>query len=457
MSAEANSTAVVDAAQRDRALDPDTSFIVQAPAGSGKTALLTRRVLNLLAHVNEPEEILAITFTRKAAAEMRDRVVEALEQAANNAPPESAFERQGYDLAAAVLARDKQLDWCLLQNPDRIRMSTIDALCSMLAQQLPVTSTLGGIANPVDDASALYREAARRRLKSGSTNYRQLLATVGNRFDRAEQMLASMLSNRDQWLPYIQQFANEDRAVLRAWLEDQLSELVTHDLQLLERCGKESSIDHLLKSQLLPKLQNASVVIEKLGLGGRELREPFLGLSELPELRSENLSVWQSVLACLFTAARETVRKTVSKNDGFPVAKKDTDELGVDNAEARAAKNDFVDILKALADAPGFESSAANVLALPQPKYSETHWALLEELLTELPSLETTLHQVFVDNGAIDFIEIATRARVALGSDEAPTDLALAMDLRLNHILVDEFQERCRRHFVWSGKSCRYQ
>ena len=121
-----------DAAERARALDPRRSFIVQAPAGSGKTELLIRRYLALLAVVDDPEEIVAITFTRKAAAEMRQRVLKKLAEAGDP----------------------------LAQNPARLRIQTIDSLCASLTRQMPILSKFGAQPESIDDARELYEEAA---------------------------------------------------------------------------------------------------------------------------------------------------------------------------------------------------------------------------------------------------------------------------------------------------------
>src|SRR3990172_10126955 len=94
---------ISDLAARNLALDPAQSFIVQAPAGSGKTSLLVQRYLKLLAQVNSPEEIIAITFTRKAAFEMRARIIDALKKADKNIDAKDEYEATTQTLAKKAL------------------------------------------------------------------------------------------------------------------------------------------------------------------------------------------------------------------------------------------------------------------------------------------------------------------------------------------------------------------
>ena len=121
-----------DQPQRDQALDPSRSILVQAPAGSGKTTLLTERFLTLLGEVDDPGQIVAITFTNAAAAEMRNRILDELRK-----PEPSA-------LAQRALERSNALGWKLLDLPAQLRISTIDSFCRDLALQQPLLSGLGG-------------------------------------------------------------------------------------------------------------------------------------------------------------------------------------------------------------------------------------------------------------------------------------------------------------------------
>jgi ATP-dependent exoDNAse (exonuclease V) beta subunit len=123
--------------ERQDAVDIERSCIVQAPAGSGKTELLVQRILALLAVVDSPEEILSITFTRKAAGEMKLRLLKALERACDDRPPEAPHAAETWQRARTVLARDREKGWSLLQNPARLQLMTIDSLCAFLTRRMP--------------------------------------------------------------------------------------------------------------------------------------------------------------------------------------------------------------------------------------------------------------------------------------------------------------------------------
>jgi ATP-dependent exoDNAse (exonuclease V) beta subunit len=194
----------IDEENRLRALEL-SSFIVEAPAGAGKTELLTQRYLRLLQTVNEPEEIIAITFTNKAAAEMRLRILDSLISATNQAPPDKAHKKITYELSLQALQHAQNKGWQLIKNPSRLRIFTIDSLCAHLARQMPLMSRFGAQPKITDDANILYAQAAAQMLAllENSTHgevVKTALRYVGNNADQLTNLLVVMLAKRDQWL-----------------------------------------------------------------------------------------------------------------------------------------------------------------------------------------------------------------------------------------------------------------
>src|SRR3989304_4119922 len=148
-----------DTLAREQAINAAGSFAVQAPAGSGKTELLMQRFLALLSIVSRPEEILALTFTRKAAGEMHSRIIGAMRKAAEGYAPSMPHEIKTISLAAKALDRDAELGWSLLENPGRLKVQTIDSFSSTLARQMPLLSGLGSY-TLTEEPSEFYERAA---------------------------------------------------------------------------------------------------------------------------------------------------------------------------------------------------------------------------------------------------------------------------------------------------------
>ncbi|MFP4649842.1 MAG: UvrD-helicase domain-containing protein [Desulfobacterales bacterium] len=429
-------TRVIDQSERIRALDPEKSFIVQAPAGSGKTGLLIQRYLCLLAGVKHPEEVLAVTFTRKAAAEMRNRVLSAIAGADGDTPPEKDHERLTWELARKARQRDAQEGWRVEKYPSRMRIMTIDSLCAGLTRQMPVLSGFGAPAGIADDPGALYAKAARNtaaELEGGGSRSQalQILALhLDNRISDVENLLSLMLPHRDQWLRHV---ANtRDTAGLRSRLESAIQGVITRALSELRGSFPRACVADTLELCTFAA-KNLS------GTASGSMISQAAGLKDLPGTAPCDLPAWQAI-AELFLTKDGSWRKKVDKNQGFPAAGSaggDPDK----KAFFDQAKRRFKKLVAELSRIPGLAENLDSVRRLPAPGYTDEQWAVLEALFDILKLAAAHLQTVFQQEGRVDFAEVAIRACTALGDPDDPTDLALSMDYRISHILIDEFQD----------------
>ncbi|HXI29560.1 MAG TPA: UvrD-helicase domain-containing protein, partial [Vicinamibacterales bacterium] len=165
-----------DAAARRHAVDPAQNVLLEASAGTGKTRVLVERYVNLLRAGVEPDHILAMTFTRKAAAEMRQRIVDRLKEASRTSEIDAARWRE---------IKDRLGD---------IAISTIDAFCLSLLREFPLEADVDpgfdlaadtevprligasldqalricrGLARDDDDVALVFAQLGERRLRTG--------------------------------------------------------------------------------------------------------------------------------------------------------------------------------------------------------------------------------------------------------------------------------------------------
>lgn len=423
-----------DAAARERALAPDGSFIVQAPAGSGKTELLTRRYLRLLACVDHPEEIVAITFTRKAANEMRNRVLGALDKA-KGPRPEKTNEAATWELARAALARNEAKGWNIIASPDRLRIGTIDSFCAALARQMPMLSRLGAPPAIVLDAEVLYREAARgliARLESDaklSPAIERLLEHLDNDLPNVEALIGRMLAQRDQWMRHLGDGSQPpDRNKLEAALAGIIEEALT---------ALRAAIPADLAPELLTLARYAAKNLQTAGTVPEILA--CLDIKQLPGTTAVELAAWRGIGSLLVAPSSGDWRKTVTAKNGFPAP--GSSKNAPDQARYKKAKDDFKGLVEKLSAYPGLLGHLADLPKLPPPRYDDGQWEVVEALCRLLPLAVAELWYVFQSRGEVDFTQVAWSALRALGTRDEPTDLALTLDYRIRHVLVDEFQD----------------
>ena len=414
-----------DQIQRDLALDPSRSILVQAPAGSGKTTLLTERFLCLLAEVEEPGQVVAITFTNAAAAEMRNRILDELRK--NEPNP----------LAQRALEHSQALGWKLLDLPAQLRIMTIDSFCRELALQQPLLSGLGGGLEIAEQPDELYRRAARETLRkidlTGSAlgaAIEELLLWRDNGWQEMEALLIAMLKSRDRWMHGFVLEREPDWEALRERLERPFAIAVRDALiQLSELFDRVAGArEEALELARFACEQSGGQLHQELAELVEFPAAPFAGSSDFEEARQAHLS-----LAALLLTGDGAFRKQVDKRLGFP-------------ADQKREKARILDLIAALAAVPGLGDSLAGVRALPPARYTEEEWRIVRSCFTLLRQAAGEVQIAFAEAGRVDFTEVAQIAqRVLRGEDGLPTDAALAVSDNIRHLLVDEFQDTSRR------------
>jgi ATP-dependent exoDNAse (exonuclease V) beta subunit len=445
-----------DQSQRERALDATRSVLVRAPAGSGKTDLLTRRFLRLLGEVNDPGEIVAITFTKTAAAEMRHRILSELEKAAAADTHQTTSETFSMEsLAQRALARSHALGWDLLDLPALLRISTIDSFCREIALRQPILSGLGGSLEIYAQPKELYRRAARRTLEQIGKDNAVLSAAIeilllwrDNSWADLEDQVVTMLEKRDQWMHDFVLDRDPNWDALRATLERPFVRQVRDHLTALSQLFNQSP-GALEEAHALARFaceQSGGALHSDLAEMADFPGPPFANVDQLEEAHRAFLC-----LADLLLTGEGGMRRQVNVTQGFP-------------KERKAEKTRLLGLLASLASVPDLATTLARVRDLPSARYSEEEWEIVRACFTLLRHAAGQLRVVFAETAATDFIEIAQIAQKALkGEDNLPIEAAQGFADGIHHLLVDEFQDTSRRqhqllaHLIaaWSGREDR--
>ncbi|NKI18187.1 UvrD-helicase domain-containing protein [Spongiibacter sp. KMU-166] len=407
---------------RDLAVDPARSVLLRAPAGSGKTGVLLLRYLRCLLRVDRPEKVVAITFTNKAAGEIKERVMEALLEG-EAIEVRSAFDRDIAAAVAEVRAHSQRLNWGLLENSSRLRIATFDSFCGSLVRRLPLLSGMGAAA-PLSDSDSLYREAILalfRQLDDRSCPpvlaeaLQSLLRYGSNRIESLAPLLASLLAKRDQWQDDI---LNADLDVMEAALAELVEEAFLPQWEVLTRFGVD---------ELFAAYRESS--------GSCDAHAWAANLPD-PELVSvDDMAMVSTLAASLCNGKGELYKPGSAHHAKFTKGQPGTEQV---KAWLKRAHDEGA--------APMLAEALGRLAILPLPTLPEASRELVGHFCVALRFLLAHLRLVFEQRGGVDFGEIAQRAIMALRSEGQGdgTDTvseALLLEDRIEHILVDEMQD----------------
>jgi ATP-dependent helicase/nuclease subunit A len=386
-----------DRAGRERAVDPRFNVALEASAGTGKTRILVNRYVNLLRAGVDPGEILALTFTRKAAAEMRERIVATLREAAGR----GEFPRERWRQL-----RDRTAD---------VAISTIDAFCLSLLREFPLEANLDPGFSMADETEVprLISESLDRALRvcrslaSQDPHVALVFAQLGDR--RARAGLAALL----------------DRRIAAPAVLSRFLSVGPRDLTLLTAARRGASA-------LLDVFAAMRGGLDRF-LETGPLEPPFLILRRQLGALELRIQGEEPLDPADVHAAFSRAREHFLTQDGLPRTK-----MLLYRKEDFASATDWQvhrDLVfshaPAIVDAYAAYRRDLNVLV------SRGVWRMFKVA-------ETEYRRTLDAHAVLDFPDLLLHARTLLGQMEEFAQSRYRLESRYHHVLVDEFQDTSR-------------
>jgi ATP-dependent exoDNAse (exonuclease V) beta subunit len=416
---------------RNASLDIRRSFHLEAPAGSGKTWLLTGRFLRLLAEIDHPHEIVALTFTNKAAGEMHQRISDFLTKTEKGEIAQYPYEQMLLEAAAG--ARERQPAH-RLQAPDGLKIMTFHGFCLHLIQRAPLEASIppGSKVMPDEEQQQLRSQVAARTI--GEMLYRPsgdpLRLAVENR----------LLRLNNNWLAFRDELAEllEKRDLLDDLLtlmghhldKKQLEKILTGRLALLLKLRLDKCLTSFESTSLG---SNWSSFVSHLHEHGAEAAERLPKI--LPPANGSHLKKWQEIATTLTTLEGKP-RKMLGPAAGFYKGFKNT-------TWAATIQKLSPESLHHLQDVKGLPLLADGIANL------DTLYDLVLVVGEAVKSYRTICRQ----RRLLDYVDLE-QAALRLFDQESPTDLQLYLDRKIKHILVDEFQDTSRSQWLLLQHLC---
>jgi len=255
-----------------------------------------------------------------------------------------------------------------------------------------------------------------------------------------------MLESREQWLGHLIN-ARMGSGFDRHGLENSLRYLI--EIQL--RAARDATPDSLFGE--LPRFYNyalANTPEDESEL--KALLEASGGFDceflNLPAT-ADALVHWKTMIKRFLTADGKKWRAAADAKAGFPAP---SGAKGEEKVLRKRWKDDFKELLDEYRENDKLREIYNTICSLPRPDYEDEAWESLESLMRLLLRSAKEWELVLAETGEVDFNEIASRAILALGFDETPSDLALRMDYRIQHLLVDEFQDTSHKQIELLNK-----